>query len=102
MFKSFQGETLFTVIGWSDQQQKGLTEMFVRAAPIHTSTAGDTRPNVCNCPPGEPQWSADSKWCQILDLQQHGVLLRPQLVSDLEATHQLWAQVWRGQMENRF
>lgn len=28
---SFQGVTLFTVIGWSDQQQEGLTEMFVEA-----------------------------------------------------------------------
>lgn len=34
IFKSFQGVTLFTVTGWSDQQQEGLTEVFVEATVV--------------------------------------------------------------------
>lgn len=75
---SFQEVTLFTVIGWSD----GLTEMFVEAT-VAPSMFTDCDNNF--------RWepSAGSQRCQILDLQQHGVLLRPQLVSDLQATHQV-------------
>lgn len=47
------------------------------------------------------KWLAGSQRCQILDLQQHGILLRPQLVSDLQASHQLWVQVWSGQRTDK-
>lgn len=50
---------------------------------------------------GVLKWWAGSEGCEILDLQQHGVLLRPQLVSDLQASHQLWTQVWWAEGRQR-
>lgn len=81
MSLSFQGATLFTLFGWSDRQAEGLTEMFVEADSKHL--------RLCVCGNSSSERSAGSLRRQVLDLEQHGVLLRPQLVSGLQAAHQV-------------
>lgn len=38
---------------------------------------------------------------QVLDVQQHGVLLRPQLVPDNKVRHQLGAESWKQSGETK-
>lgn len=77
MSKSFQEVTLFTVIGLSDQQQDGLTEMFVVATVAPSDSLHCSQTVTCvemlsdittpDCSTDELQLGVISRFTMMLD-----------------------------------